>query len=149
MWLTHDCVALFPHERNVKGVGKVSNSRLYHIDWSETGEGLATSFTPPLAVALVHHFFVALITQTRGIEQTICVLDLGHVAVDEKYMTLIGIILLSDKSIDFTDQVKVACFFNCVFAKQRLLLTSAVALSRLLCQVLKVQDVILSSLLQV
>ena len=96
---------MFPHERDVKGVGKVSNSRLYHIDWSETGEGLATSFTPPLAVALVRHFFVALITQTGGIEQTICVLDLRHVAVDEKYMTLIGIILLSDKSIDFTDQV--------------------------------------------
>jgi len=117
VWLTHDCVALFPHERNVKRVGKVSNSRLYHINWSETGESLATSFTPPLAVALFHHFFEALITQTRGIKQTICVLDLCNVAVDEKYMTLIGVILLSDKSIDFTDQVEVACLLNCVFAK--------------------------------
>ena len=140
---------MFPHERDVEGVGKVSNSRLYHIDWSETGKSLATSFTSPLAVALFRNFFVALITQTGRIEQTICVLDLRNVAVDEKYMTLIGVILLSDKSIDFTDQVKVACFFNCVLAKQRLFLTSSVALSRLLCQVLKVQDVILSSLLQV
>ena len=149
MLLTHDCVALFPHERDVKGVGKVSDSRFEHIDWTETGKGLIASLTPPLTVAF-RNFFVALVAQARRIEKTFCVLNLSHVAVDEEYMTLIGVVLLRHESIDFANQVEVTCFFNRVLAKQRLLLASGVTLSpRLLCQVLEVKNVVFTSQLKV
>ncbi len=116
--LTHNCVALFPHERDVEGVGKVSHSRFDHVNWSETSKGLVASFASPLTVSLVCYLLEALFTHAGWIEKTVWVLNLRNVTIDEENVTLIGIVLLSDERTDLTNQIEIAGFFNRILTKQ-------------------------------
>lgn len=53
-------------------------------------------------------------------------------------MTLVSVVLLGDESVDFTDQVEIACFFNSVFAKKSLILAGIFTSAGLLSQVLEI-----------
>lgn len=91
-----------------------------------------------MAITLISYFFETFFTHTRGVENTFWVLDFSHVAIDKEHVTFVSVVLLGDESVDFTDQVEIACFFNSVFAKKSLFLAGIITSAGLLSQVLEI-----------